>query len=872
MSITDKIKRKFLQSESGFSLVEMASVIVIIGALLVPTLLLLENYKREEKVENNKDKLSNIVRHITNFENVYGYYPLPASGFASSGDLEYGHAISSPASAPYGTCSNGVCHIASVAGNPAEGVIIGVIPFKTMSLPEEDAYDEYGSRIIYAVSRSLTDPATFDPNGGVIEILDENAESVVTPPASVNFLVLSHGANRIGATTKQGFSVATLCSQATSVVEALNCDHVDGIFGLKLKGADFDDDVAYYNSLSVQHWQKIQGEPNIHSKLDALSIGGSQGQTMPNTAALSVVRQVGGSTTGTIYASGPVDTGVEVSSSVDGLFLANDLCNGANCFRPDSLAGMPTLDLATGLYYKDGPTDDGMSCYTPGNPIQYMVGIEGGEPKCESEVFVVCPDTVITGFDSEGNVICADQPPLPCEDPITHTPYCGSPTGPVTNTGTVPHGQFSYFYSGECTDFTDPLFDSNFHQFIVNQGWPGQTLAQAQAAVTNYNEVTGGRTSYFCGPSSATALVRDNFYCNDGTYEQWDSTERYNNPHYNGTLTSPTQGYPYNVENSYTGPLPPPAGQVGNHDCRCEENLRAVSVGCPAHTVGQGVAYGKHGCPQTADYWQYQYYDYSGCVCQPGPFSTPQSCHSYYNQVVSSPPGPAATSFNLLGNVQLTYNVDCSTGSPVVGPPTSVDTSQCNCPSPAPQVSPINCPAGTTNSWTSATQGPQTGKAALEITTWFCPETQSSGIEDPGYWNPVVIENGPACTCDTSLTDTVMRSCCWQPSGTTGVENPTPCNTLGQREWRRPYICAANPEDPAIPNPDTTTWTPTGYNTCQTCSWTNNGSPPVSSSAPSGSVPLNNTQCDCNGAPNGFCYIPNGSVSNQYSCNCVTNP
>lgn len=191
------IKNK--KNEHGFSLLETAIVMVLIGLVIAPAISIYHTQRIKADWDGTEKNVDASVDELGGYRSVYGHYPCPASRTAIPGDVNYGHEDCTVH--PVDTCVGGTCTFTSnIAG---QQVLAGSIPFKTLNLQESETYDKYLNRLSYAVTLDLTDSTTFDLAGGGIDIIDKTNVSIITPPNRAHFIVLSHGPNQVGAPAKR---------------------------------------------------------------------------------------------------------------------------------------------------------------------------------------------------------------------------------------------------------------------------------------------------------------------------------------------------------------------------------------------------------------------------------------------------------------------------------------------------------------------------------------------------------------------------------------------------------------------------------------------------------------------------------------------
>ncbi len=733
---------KFRSSlEAGFTLVEIAMVLVIVGLIMAPAIHMYHQYRVDKDWDTTEENIDIVDVEIGGFRSVFGRYPCPGSLTAVPGDATYGHELAdcrTTAPAP-GNCVNGICTYTNLVSG--ENVIVGAVPFKTLNLQETESYNSSLSRFTYAVTADLTSNTTFTNGGGGISVVDKNdsSKSLVTPDSRAHFVLISHGRNQAGAFTRNGV-LASTCALG-SLAEQENCD-ADAIFTSgEYDQNTFDDRITFFSPVTPSEWQTSEADLSAIAlkNTDSLAIGANVSANL-TAGDQAMVLSIG------------ADTGTAKTAT---RFVSETLCdynanttNNIDCFTPELLAGSLT---STGprLEAETNP-ENGISCYRPGaGQDNYMTGIANKDTMCDNEIFVGCPTgSYITSIDGSGNVICDLLPALPCRDE-TVTTTCGA-----TRTAAATYsGGYSVTYTGECRTITD--YDSSY--FAANLA--GLDEDQIEDFVDNLN--TEPRTVIECGDSAANSQIRDAWLCTAGS---WGST-----PARAHEKNAPWNTYPSNVVSS-SSPWPAETSYGGPdnnnnnyyHDCWCREDYRVVEQSCPSGLTGTRIRVQKHTCPQTNHQWTNVYTSDELCGCAPGTTQTTQTCNSYYNEVNST-----SGTTGLAGNVTKTYDVTCVADTPTTSPtPSSIDTSSCYCPSKTTNVNRTFCSTGTTNSWTWP-GGTENDVATLSTQDWICPGTTSGGLPDPGAWGPVTpYAPIPACSCDSTLTDIVVQSC---PSGLEGT-------------------------------------------------------------------------------------------------------
>lgn len=704
-------------SQSGYTLIELSMILMIIGVLATPAIALYNQNRAKQDWDKTEDHIAMVTDALGSFRTAYGRYPCPTPSTAAPGDANYG----------LPDCAGAT----SVASNKAGGgnILIGTVPFKQLNLQEPEIHDGYGRRLLYAVTENLTASATFTVNGGGVSIVDlaDTSKSLIDPADSSHFVVLSHGYNGFGAYSASGISLAN-CNTGTAT-EQENCND-DATFVAGGISAGFDDYVWYYTAFELSEWEIQTTDPlNIHLKNTNDIAVGVLPSTSLNTTAITSVRSVDSNSGGITVNNGRV--------------LSSNICRydetTTDCFPSSLIAG--THARGTALLCPNG---------------EFLIGIADGEAQCANEVTVSCPSgQYVAGLDADKRMICAGQPQPSCPEQQV-TAYCG-------NTRTIPnreHDSYHLVYSGACH-----RFPNSHNGAFFEAGVAGKTEAEIEAWIAELNNLD--RTESACGNSRGTAQVRETYYCNSGTWEQPASQERWRSTgtrfsgdvFYTGNPPEQTIPYDKNVDLWNT---------TSNHDCWCREDYWVEFGTCDAGYVGTRPSIWRLRCPQTApdgsSEWQRVYEGEGTCLCAPGQLPEAQSCIDYYN----NQNGTSYHYSHLSGDVSLIYEYTCVNNvSTRVEPPLSVDTSSCQCPSYDPIINRDYCPAGTTNDFTwnlNGTTYQETGVASITTQTWVCPSA-NGGMQAPGDWSAVTSVSVPACTCDSTYYEIVKRPC---PAGEEG--------------------------------------------------------------------------------------------------------
>jgi len=124
------------KSENGYILIELVVVFVILGFLLTATLPLYESYKQRNAVSETKERIEIIAKAISAYTQIRWRLPCPAK--------------------PAVTSENQLGVERAACNTVDEEDAHGIIPYRTLGIPEQYAKDGYGNFFTYIVSPDFT--------------------------------------------------------------------------------------------------------------------------------------------------------------------------------------------------------------------------------------------------------------------------------------------------------------------------------------------------------------------------------------------------------------------------------------------------------------------------------------------------------------------------------------------------------------------------------------------------------------------------------------------------------------------------------------------------------------------------------------------
>jgi prepilin-type N-terminal cleavage/methylation domain-containing protein len=227
----------------GFTLLEMSIVLVIIGVILAGGAVTFGASIQQRQYNETKDKLTFLQKTLRDYWLTFGRLPCPA-------DIStYNNLQTAGANNNFGketTATNGACTGAQFVYNRDTGTTAncdysdsnhmnctygGMIPTKTLQLPDDYAFDGWGRRIFYAVDSDFITtspvysaaalPVTDDVTNSTSRIIvrTSNGDDKTSMGA---YVVLSFGPNGHGAYSRYS-STTRLSAGSANANELQNC-------------------------------------------------------------------------------------------------------------------------------------------------------------------------------------------------------------------------------------------------------------------------------------------------------------------------------------------------------------------------------------------------------------------------------------------------------------------------------------------------------------------------------------------------------------------------------------------------------------------------------------------------------------------------
>jgi len=248
ISLSSTLATLASQTRRGFTLIEIAIVLVVIGLITSGGLLAISPVIQSAKISETKQKMATVEAAILGYVIANGCLPCPAArGAAATGVTNNRTADYTVACGSGGTCAG------TTSGN-------GLVPWVTLGLSQNDATDGWDRRFTYAVNPSLTDAATdvqrtsagaFPTPTDVINVQDLTAGAPVDQGyTAIAYLLVSHGRDGAFGETQRGNTIADTHASPAGEGQAENGDG-DLTFANGLPsgtGTGYFDDIVVFKS------------------------------------------------------------------------------------------------------------------------------------------------------------------------------------------------------------------------------------------------------------------------------------------------------------------------------------------------------------------------------------------------------------------------------------------------------------------------------------------------------------------------------------------------------------------------------------------------------------------------------------------------
>ena len=213
--------------QQGFSLLQLSIILAIVSVVGVTLLPLDEGGERNNRALKMTFSFNKLEEALVAFQAAYGRLPCPADATLAPTDANYGLEANDPGNCLGGTITSTFGPADITGANPLGNVVGGMIPTKSLQIPDNYALDSYGRRLTYVVDRRATEPVACSmiKNGDIVlKGADGEAKS------NAMGLILSHQENGHGAFPGTGSTVDDRLNSGSIDIGEWDNASVDGTF------------------------------------------------------------------------------------------------------------------------------------------------------------------------------------------------------------------------------------------------------------------------------------------------------------------------------------------------------------------------------------------------------------------------------------------------------------------------------------------------------------------------------------------------------------------------------------------------------------------------------------------------------------------
>jgi len=216
---------------SGFTLLELSIVLVIIAVITGMGLSASSTVIDSARIAATNNRIQAIETALIAYRQANNRLPCPADGTLATLNAGYGYeggVAGACAGANYIITPAGVTNYDSTNHPNGAEVAEGVVPVRTLNLPDEFIYDAWGRKITYAATIVMTEVNAFvnygnAENCGLLTVYA--AGHTISRTRAADYIIFSHGPNGHGAYGPSGPSTTASVVNAGSdnLDEKVNC-------------------------------------------------------------------------------------------------------------------------------------------------------------------------------------------------------------------------------------------------------------------------------------------------------------------------------------------------------------------------------------------------------------------------------------------------------------------------------------------------------------------------------------------------------------------------------------------------------------------------------------------------------------------------
>ena len=231
---------RYFERQSGFTLIEIAVVLVIVGILVGSFIETFANRIETTRISQTEEELQDIKQALM----AYAYARPAPNTYLPCPDTD-GDGVENRL--PGGDCS--------------AGLAIGTLPWRDLGFAREDAW---ATRYSYWVNLDFSRPAGFDlttdNNINSAQIQTRINDNPVTIAVNAVAIVFSHGKNGLGGVSSEGVNRPALPALGNGFDDEIENQNGDNVFmsryrteeGVATAGGAFDDILIWINAFELK--------------------------------------------------------------------------------------------------------------------------------------------------------------------------------------------------------------------------------------------------------------------------------------------------------------------------------------------------------------------------------------------------------------------------------------------------------------------------------------------------------------------------------------------------------------------------------------------------------------------------------------------
>lgn len=243
------------RATAGYTLIEMSIVVMVLALLATGAVTLMQKKTDADRSRLTQARMEYIDRAIRAYYDVNRFLPCPAAGSIADGAANFGiSGANSPAGTPTSSPGYDPLTLDCVQVDAGMGSA-GVVPTRTLQIPDEYMYDGWNRRFTYRIASRMgrTLEMEDDATRGDLSVINLDGRDLTqfTQPAPYNYgaayVLISHGANGTYAWLSTGLRYTS--GAVASTMEEENSDHNEASGGDRIYIKD--NRTVYYDDLTL---------------------------------------------------------------------------------------------------------------------------------------------------------------------------------------------------------------------------------------------------------------------------------------------------------------------------------------------------------------------------------------------------------------------------------------------------------------------------------------------------------------------------------------------------------------------------------------------------------------------------------------------